>query len=116
LQAPSLGEPGQGIHDEQDTGALVAEVLGYGSCKPAAVQAHQRRGIRRRGDNDGALPVRRAEDAFDELLHLATALADQADYNHVRTRVTSHHAEQDTLAYAAAGKQADSLPSSDGQQ
>ena len=42
----------------------------------------------------------RAQDVFDELLHLAPAFADQADDDDVRRGVARHHAEQHALANA----------------
>ena len=56
------------------------------------------------------------EDALDEFLHFAAALADQADDDDVGAGVARHHAEQHALADAGAGEQADALAATDGQQ
>ena len=53
---------------------------------------------------------------LDEFLHLAAALADQADHDHVGAGVARHHAEQHALADAGAGEQAHALAAPDGQQ
>ena len=80
------------------------------------MQPHERRVIGGSGDHDRARAVLGAEDALDEFLHFAAALADQSDDDHVRARVAGHHAEQHALADAAAGEQTDTLTAADGQQ
>jgi hypothetical protein len=56
-----------------------------------------------------------AEDVLDEFLHLAAALADQADHDHVGLGVARHHAQQHALAHAGTGEQAHALAAADGQ-
>ncbi len=51
-----------------------------------------------------------------EILHLAAALADQPNDDHVRGREPRHHAEQHALAYAAAGEEPQALTAPDRQQ
>ena len=53
------------------------------------------------------------EDTLDELLDLASALADQSDHDHVGSGIARHHAEQHALADSAAGEQADALAAPD---
>ena len=64
----------------------------------------------------GALPVLRSEDTVDEFLHFPAAFTDQTDDDHISTGIAGHHAQQHALAHTAAGKQADALAASDGQQ
>ena len=104
-----LREAGQRVHDQQHVGALVAEILGDRRRQPGAVQAHQRRMVGRRRDDHRARQAVAAEDALDEFLHFAAALADQADDDDVGRGVARHHAQQHALADAAAGEQADAL-------
>ena len=66
--------------------------------------------------HDGAPAAFRPEDALDEFLHFAAALADQAHDDDVGAGVARHHAEQHALADAGAGEQADALAAADGQQ
>ena len=93
----------------------VAEVLGDRGRVGGALQAHQRRRVGRRGDDDRAREAFVAEDVLDEFLHLAAALADQADDDHVGRGVARHHAEQHPLADAGAGEQAHALAAADGE-
>ena len=72
--------------------------------------------ICRRGDDHRAGAILRAEDALDEFLHLAAALADQTDDDHIRAGVARHHAEKHALAHAAAGEESHALSSPDGQE
>ncbi|MOA21796.1 hypothetical protein D3C78_1423070 [compost metagenome] len=53
---------------------------------------------------------------LDELLHLATPLADQADHHHISTGEARHHAQQHRLADTGAGKQAQTLAAPHRQQ
>src|SRR5579885_2686377 len=80
------------------------------------MQAHERRMIRRRGDDDGTGAILGTQDALDEFLHLAAALADESDDDHIRARVASHHPKEDALADAATGEESDTLPATYGQQ
>ncbi len=111
-----LREARQRIHDQQHVLALLAEIFGDGGREPRAVQAHQRRIVGRRRHDDRALQALGPENALDEFLHFAAALADQADDDDVGAGVARHHAEQHALADAAAGEQADALAATDGQQ
>ena len=58
----------------------------------------------------------RAEVVLHEFLHLAAALADQPDDDHVGLREARHHGEQAALADAAAGEQAEPLAAAGGEQ
>ena len=90
--------------------ALVAEVLGDRSSPCTAPFTRTSA-----GSSEGATTTTRArqplgaEVVLDELAHLAAALADQADHDHVGLGVAGHHAEQRALADAGAGEQADAL-------
>src|SRR5688572_32422229 len=72
--------------------------------------------VRWRRHDDGAPATFGTEDALDEFLHFATALADQTDDDDIRARISGHHAEQHALADAAAGEQADTLTATHGKQ
>src|SRR6185437_10805499 len=72
--------------------------------------------VGRRRHHDGAREPGLAENALDEFLDFATALADQSDDDDVGGGVARHHAEQHALADAAAGKQPDPLAAPDRQQ
>src|SRR5690606_24152780 len=111
-----LREARQRIHDEQHIQSLVAEILGDRRGAPGAVQAHERRIVRRGRHHDRSGAALRPQNALDEFLHLATALADQSDDDDVGARVARHHPEQHALAHAAASEQADTLPAPDGEQ
>ncbi len=80
------------------------------------MQSHQRRVIGRGCDDYGAAAILRSENALDEFLHFASALADQRDDDDIRARVASHHSQQHALADTASGKQADALAATDGQE
>ena len=111
-----LRETRQRIHDQQHVVAAVAEIFGDRGRQPRAVQAHQRRVVGRRRHHHGAAAPFRPEDALDEFLHFAAALADQPDDDDVGAGVARHHAEQHGLADAGAGEQADALAAADRQQ
>ena len=80
------------------------------------MQADQRRIVGRACDHHRAAAALGPEDALDEFLHFAAALADQADDDDVGAGVARHHAEQHRLADAGTGEQADALAAADGQQ
>src|SRR6185437_2440487 len=98
------------------TRAAVAEIFGDCRCEPRPVQAHQRRMIRGRGDDHGPRAVLRTQDALDEFLHFAAALADQPHDDHIRAGVAGHHAEKHALADAAAGEESHALPAAYGEE
>uniref|UniRef100_A0A6V1RAB4 Uncharacterized protein n=1 Tax=Heterosigma akashiwo TaxID=2829 RepID=A0A6V1RAB4_HETAK len=107
---------GQAVHQQQHMPPLVAEVFGDGGRVMRALQAHQRRRVGRCGNDDAAPAAFLAQDVLDEFLHLAAALADQADDDHIRLGVARHHAEQHALADAGAGEQAQALAAAHRQQ
>jgi hypothetical protein len=111
-----LGETGQGIHQQQHILALVAEMLGDAGGHHGAMQAHQRRVVRRRGHHHGAGQALGAKDVVDEFLYFTTTFADQPHHDHIGVGVLGHHAQQHTLAHAAAGEQAHALATADAEQ
>src|SRR5471032_3229950 len=70
-----LGETGQRIHEQQDILALVAEILGDARAVHRGAQAHQRRIVRRRGNDHRTLEAFFTEDVLDEFLNFTTPLA-----------------------------------------
>jgi hypothetical protein len=96
------------VHHQHHVRALVAEVLGDGGRGERGLDAHERRLVGRRDDDDGAVDGV-AEVALDELAHLAATLADEADDVHVAGRAAGDHAEQRGLAHARAGEDAEAL-------
>ena len=103
------GVAGQRIHDQQDLLALVTKILGDGGGVSRTLQAHQRAGIGRRGDNHGATHAFLTEDVLDEFLDLAAAFADQPDHDHFGLGVARHHAEEHRFAHPGTGKQPHAL-------
>ena len=96
--------------------ALVAEVLGDRGGQRGAVQAHEWGVVGRGGHDDRASHPLLAKDALDELLDLASPLADETDHDHVGLREPRHHPEQTALADAAAREQPHALPATHREQ
>jgi hypothetical protein len=111
-----LREARQRIEQQQNLQASIAKVLGDGRRQPGTVQAHQRRIVRRRGDNHGAPHAIGSQGIAHEILDLAAALADQSDHGNVGLGISSHHAEQHGLAHAGSCEKTDALSSADGEQ
>ena len=65
-----------------------------------ALHPQHRRAVGGCRDDNRACQAFMAEDVLDELLDLATPLADQSDHGHVGCGVSRHHAEQNALAHA----------------
>ena len=78
--------------------------------------AHQRRFVGGRHHDDAARQAFRAELVLDEFLHLAAALADQADDVDVERGIARHHRQQHRLADAGGGKDAHALPTTAGRE
>ena len=114
--ALGLGATGQRIHQQQYILALVAEMLGDAGGHHGAVQAHQRRVVRRRGHHHGTRQALGTENVIDEFLYFATTFADQPHHDHIGVGVLGHHAQQHTLAHATAGEQAHALAATDTEQ
>ena len=79
----SHGKARDRVHKQGHVFALVAEIFGDGCGHPGALQADERRLVRRGHDDDRALQAFRPEIALDELLDLAAALANEGDDAHV---------------------------------
>ena len=94
---------------------LIAKVLGDGRRAIRGAQPHQRRTVRGRDDDHGALEASRPEVVLEERAHFAAAFADQREHDDVGLGAARHHAEQRALADAAAAEQADALAAAAGQ-
>ena len=95
---------------------MIAEVLGNGGRHEGSPDAEQGRLVTRRRHDDAAGQAFGPEIALKELIHFATALADQPDDVNVGRRVLGHHAERDALADAGAGEDPHPLALSAGEQ
>ncbi len=56
------------------------------------------------------------ENIVDKVFDLAAALANQSNHHHIGLGIARHHAQQDTLTDATAGKQSEPLTLTHGQQ
>ena len=99
---------GHGVDDEEDRFAEIAEVFGdrHGGMRRKA--PHHRTLVARGDDGDGARPVAR-ERAFEELAHLASALADKRHDDRVEGVRLRKHGQKRRLADAGPGEDADAL-------
>ena len=97
------------VHQHSTSLALVAEILGDGEREIGGLAAHQRRLVRGGDHDDGAREARLAEIVLEELLHLAAALADEADHRDVGRGVARQHRQQHRLADAGAREDAHAL-------
>src|SRR5690606_1678259 len=100
---------------QQHVLAPVTEIFRHPGAIHGRAQAHQRRIIGRGSHHYRAGHALLAEDLLDEFLDLPAPLADQANDGNVRLGKARHHAQQHTLAHAAAGKQAQALAPADGE-
>ncbi|GAF26485.1 O-acetylhomoserine sulfhydrylase [Moorella thermoacetica Y72] len=110
------GEPGQGVHHQEDVFPLVAEVLGNGRGRKSALNPHQGRLVGGGDYYDGAGQAFRSQVAFDKVPHLPAALADEGDDVDVSGAVAGDHPQEGALTNAAAGKDADPLAAAAGQE
>ncbi len=78
--------------------------------------AHQRRLVGGRDHDHGAGETGFAQIVLEELLHLAAALADEADDGDVGGDVTREHGQQHRFADAGAGEDAQTLAATAGQK
>ena len=110
------GEARDAVHQAQHVLAVVAEVFGDGERQVGRLAAHQRRLVGGGDDHDAAREALGAEIVGEEFLHLAAALADQADHGHVGGGVARHHRQQRRLADARAGEDAHALAAAAGEE
>ncbi len=110
------GEARHAVHHAHDVLALVAEVFGDRHGHVGRLAPHQRRFVGCRDDDDAARHAVLAQILGDELLHLAAALADQADDVDVDRHVARQHRHQHRLADAGAGEDAHALAAAAGQE
>ena len=104
------------IHQRQHVLALVAEIFGDSERQVAGLAAHQRRLVRGRDHDDRAREARFAEIVLQEFLHLAAALADQADHRDIGVDVARQHREQHGFADAGARENAHALATAAGEE
>jgi hypothetical protein len=109
------GVAGQRIDQQQHVLALVAVMGGDRVAQFGGHDAHQRAFVGRRDHQHGFLQAFLAQRHVDKLAHLARALADQADHDHVGHGLARHQAQQHRFADAGAGHQADALALAQGQ-
>ena len=103
-----MGEARDRIDDEQHRLAAVAEILGDGGRRLRRQAPHHRAFVAGGDDRDGARAVFR-ERPFQELAHLAAALADERHHDGVEAAGAGQHGKQRRLADAGAGEDADAL-------
>ena len=103
------GKAGHRVHQEEHALSLIAEVLGDRRGHVGALQSDQRGHVAGGADHHAALSSLFAQRVLEELHHLATALADEADHEHVGARLPGDLSEQRALAHAAAREEADAL-------
>ncbi|MOA29301.1 hypothetical protein D3C78_1503070 [compost metagenome] len=73
----------------------IAEIFCNTRGVSCALHTQQRRNIRWRGNHHGTRAAFCTENVLDKVFNFTTTLANQAHDDHVRLRVTCHHAEQD---------------------
>ena len=105
-------EPGQRIDHEEDVLAAVAKVFGDRRGRRSAAQPLERRTVRSCGDDDHLAAALRAHELDD----FTTALADQADHDHVGVGLARDLFDEHALAAPGAGEDADALAATTGQQ
>ena len=110
------GEAGHAVHHAQHVLALVAEIFGDRHGHVGRLPPHQRRFVGGGDDDDAARQAVLAQVLGDEFLHLAAALADQADDVDVDRHVARQHRHQHRLADAGAGEDAHALAAAAGQE
>ena len=98
------GKAGDAVEQQQDLLALIAEMLGYGGGGPGGLAAHQRRLVAGGDDDHRARHAFLAEIFLQKVLHLAAALADKADDDHIGLGAARQHRHHGRLADAGAGK------------
>ena len=91
-------------------------MLGDREGHVGGVAAHQRRLVRGRHHDHGAGQAGGAEIVLQEFLHLAAALAHEADHRHVGGGVAGEHRQQHRLANTGAGEDAHPLAGAHGQE
>ena len=110
-----VGDAGQAVDQHEHVFALVAEVFGDHMGQVGGLQSQHRRHVGGRGHQHGFGHALFTQRLLDKGLHLAAALADQADHHHVGLGEAGEHAQQHTFADTRTGDQANALPAADGQ-
>ena len=95
---------------------MIAKILRDRRGQQRGAQAHERRLVRCRHDDDRAREARGTEIFLDELAQFAAAFADERDDIQVALRAARHHAEQRRFSHAAAREDADALALADGRE
>ena len=110
------GKAGDRIHQHQHIFAEVAEIFRDRQRQIGRLAAHQRRFVRGRDHHHGARETGRAQIVLQEFLHLAAALADQADHRNVGRHVAGQHRQKHRFADTRARKDAHALAAADGEK
>ena len=104
------------VHQHQHVLAEVAEIFGDRQRQIGGLAAHQRGLVGGRDHHHRAREALLAEIVLQELLHLAAALADEADHRDVGHDIAREHREQHRLADARAGEDAHALAAAAGEE
>jgi hypothetical protein len=104
------------IHQHQHVAALVAEIFGKRQREIGGLAAHQGRLVGGRDHDHGPGQPLIAQILLQEFLHLAAALADQANDRHVGLDIAGQHRQQHRLADAGAGENAHALAATAGEE
>jgi hypothetical protein len=93
--------------------ALVSKVLRIRRGNLRRAKALQGRRVAGGNDDNTLFASLGAKGPFEELTHLAAALAHQGDHHDVRLGATGHGTEQRAFAHAGTSKEPDALPSAE---
>ena len=111
-----MGHACQAVDQHQHILALVPKILGDHMRQVRGLEPQHRRHIGGRCDHHRFRQTLGAQRLADKSLHLAPALANQADHHHIGLGEARQHAQQHALAHARAGHQSDALSAPKGQQ
>ena len=103
------GEAGDRIHDQQNVGSLVAEILRDGQGDEAGADAQRGGTVARGANHHRTLASLGPELIFEEAADFPIAFADHRNHRDVGRVVARHGAEQRALSDAAAAEDADAL-------
>ncbi len=78
-------------------------------------QAHNRRLIGRRSNNNRTLLCWPVDILANKITHLAPALTNHGQHDNIRRGVPGNHAQQSTLAASAGSKQTNTLTTTNGE-
>jgi hypothetical protein len=103
-----VGVAGHRVDDQEHRFAAIAKRLGDREGGPRRLAAHHRALVAGRDHHHGPVAAR-GERSFQELAHLAPALAHQGNHDAVEALRPRQHGEEGRLADARSGEDADAL-------